>query len=110
MVGLRGCKITVRELTKSPASGVGSERADLTDSNLKQADFSRAKLTVANLSGALVLGADLSNAHLEEADLTAAELSGADLAGAKNLTQSQLDQACGKDPKLPIGLTIAACE
>jgi uncharacterized protein YjbI with pentapeptide repeats len=36
-------------------------------------------------------------------------LSGANLSGAKNLTQTQLDGACGNSTKLPEGLMIKPC-
>ena len=42
--------------------------------------------------------------------LSGAHLSGADLHDAKNLTQTQLELACGDaDTKLPEGLTIKPC-
>jgi uncharacterized protein YjbI with pentapeptide repeats len=43
----------------------------------------------ANLSGAILIRANLSN--------------------AKDLTQTQLDAACGADAKLPPGLTLKPC-
>ena len=53
---------------------------------------------------------DLTDADLSEADLTDADLSEADLGGANNLSQGQLEQACGDDEtKLPEGLTIKPC-
>ena len=71
------------------------------------ADLSGADLSDANLSGA-----NLSGANLSDANLSGANLSGANLTGAKNLTQEQLDKACGNaDTKLPEGLTLKAmCE
>ena len=49
--------------------------------------------------------ADLTGADLD------ANLSGANLSDAKNLTQEQLDKACGNaDTKLPEGLTLKACQ
>jgi hypothetical protein len=38
--------------------------------------------------------------------LTGADLSDADLTNAKNLTQEQLDKACGKPKSLPPGLAL----
>jgi hypothetical protein len=39
-----------------------------------------------------------------------ANLIGVNLIGVKNLTQKQLDEACGNaDTKLPAGLTLKAC-
>ena len=47
---------------------------------------------------------------LAEANIPGANLSGANLSGAKNLTQTQLDKACGNEKtKLPKGLTFRSC-
>ncbi len=81
------------------------ERADLGNANLQGADLFAAKLQEANLRSAKLQEANLSSAKLQEANL-----SRADLTGAKNLFQTQLDQACGdKKTKLPDGLTIEPC-
>jgi uncharacterized protein YjbI with pentapeptide repeats len=62
--------------------------------------------------------ADLRGAHLTNADLRGSKLSGANLAGADlsrtdlretNVTQQQLDSACGFETKLPAGLRIKPC-
>jgi hypothetical protein len=53
--------------------------------------------------------ADLSGANLIDADLLGAHLSRAHLSGANNLTQAQLDQACGTKAKLLEGLTLRPC-
>jgi hypothetical protein len=96
--------------------------ADLSAANLSAANLSRATLSGAHLDGATLSGADLSDAtlsaatlifanlteaNLSRADLTGADLSSADLTDARNLTQHQLDKACG-DPPLarPPGLTL----
>ena len=61
----------------------------------------------ADLTGADLKDANLSGANLRDANLSEANLSGANLSGAKNLTQTQLDKACGNaDTKLPGGLTL----
>ena len=105
--------------------------ANLSDAVLVSANLSHADLRAANLSGATLIAANLSHADLEDAnlsgahlyelklrgraDLSGANLSGAilshaDLSGAKNLTQMQLDKACGNaDTKLPEGLTLKSC-
>jgi Pentapeptide repeats (8 copies) len=81
--------------------------ANLTDVNLSGANLIGADLVGADLSRARLFGANLSRADLR-ADLTRADLS-RDLTDAKNLTQEQLDQACGNaDTKLPEGLTLKA--
>jgi uncharacterized protein YjbI with pentapeptide repeats len=79
-------------------------RPDLSFADLSRADLSRADLSGANLSRADLSGADLSDANLGNAGL-----SGATLSNAKNLTQTQLDEACGNATKLPEGLTIKMC-
>jgi len=100
-------------------------RADLSRASLGSANLSRAKLSVAklgfadlrfasldhaNLSGANLSGADLSRADLGGAELSGANLSGADLREVRNLTQTQLDEACGNaDTKLLEGLTLKPC-
>jgi uncharacterized protein YjbI with pentapeptide repeats len=67
------------------------------------ADFSRTNLS----------GAHLTNADLRGSDLTGANLAGADLSGSDfretNITQSQLNSACGDRTKLPAGLRIQPC-
>ena len=83
---------------------------DLTGINLHGANLKGALLAKTNLNGADLRGANLSGAHLTGANLALANLNGADLrganlSGAKNLTQMQLDQACGDaHTNLPEGL------
>ncbi|MGF1563248.1 MAG: pentapeptide repeat-containing protein [Geminicoccaceae bacterium] len=101
--------------------------ADLSDANLSGANLSGANLLGANLLGATLYSADLTGAGLLDSDLSDADLSGAKLSGAKlsgailglsfvdmdarNLTQAQLDEACGDEKtELPEGLTIPMCE
>jgi uncharacterized protein YjbI with pentapeptide repeats len=101
-------------------SGAGLIFANLSGANLGGADLSgahlfRAYLFEADLSGANLSGANLQHANLTGADLSGANLSGAnlrdaDLSGATNLTQTQLDEACGNSAtKLPEGLTLKPC-
>jgi hypothetical protein len=73
---------------------------------------SEAQLHAARLSGAMLTGARFTKAKLTDVDFAGAKLNdtildGADLRGARNLTQHQLDLACG-DPEtqLPDGLQI----
>jgi hypothetical protein len=85
--------------------------ANLTDANLRNANLSGANLTDANLHSANLSGANLRAAILTRADLSGTNLSGADLAGPDELTyakvsQTQLDEACGADMKLPPGPTL----
>jgi uncharacterized protein YjbI with pentapeptide repeats len=63
-----------------------------------------------HLLGYALSVANLTGAFLFRTNLTDALLSGADLSIAKNLTQNQLDQACGgAATKLPEGLTLKPC-
>jgi uncharacterized protein YjbI with pentapeptide repeats len=132
---LNGAKLTVAKLTGAKLTGADLSVADLNGADLIGANLNVAKLTgadlsVADLSGAYLFGANLSGAYLTAADLSGAKLIGANLTGAdliaadlsganliganlrdaKNLTQEQLDQACGgnADTKLPEGLTLKA--
>ena len=83
---------------------------DLTGIDLHDANLKGALLTKTNLTGADLRDARLDGASLSDANLTGANLTGADLRGTKNLTQMQLDQACGDaHTKLPEGLTIMPC-
>ena len=61
----------------------------------------RRSLRFAVVAESRLYAADLSNADLSNADLSNADLDGADLRAAKNLTQLQLDAACGTNVKLP---------
>jgi uncharacterized protein YjbI with pentapeptide repeats len=64
----------------------------------------------ANLSNANLSFADLSGADLFSVTLSGADLSSANLSNVKNLTQTQLDKACGDaNTKLPKELTLKPC-
>lgn len=108
--------------------------AYLGQADLRQAYLSRAQLQYANLQGADLTGANLSGAYLEsavmycyathrhdpdqeqktqctnlkDAIMLGTRLKGADLRYVKNLTQAQLDGACG-EARLPAGLSIKDC-
>jgi uncharacterized protein YjbI with pentapeptide repeats len=98
------------DLTGINLHGANLKGALLAKTNLSNADLSGAYLTGASLTGANLGLANLTGADLSGAYLTGANLTGADLRGAKNLTQMQLDQACGDaHTKLPEGLTIKPC-
>ena len=89
----------------------GDERLDLSDAELNQIDLTAIKTDKGykriNLEGVYLEGAKLNGAHLERANLEGAaligaalwkaNLEGADLRYVKDLTQVQLDQACGDD-------------
>ena len=80
--------------------------ANLPSADLIYANLSRADLFGANLSRADLIYANLSRADLINAYLNNADLSRADLSDAKNLTQAQLDLACGRPKALPEGLKL----
>jgi uncharacterized protein YjbI with pentapeptide repeats len=96
-------------------SGATLILANLFDANLSRADLSGADLTGDDLTGANLARVNLSSANLVGANLTDAKLfdanlSGANLITARNLSQQQLDKACGNaDTKLPSGFTLKAC-
>ncbi len=82
------------------SEGKEGERADLHEANLEKAYLNRANLQKANLRGA----------NLQRADLLRANLQGADLREAVELTQEQLDLACGDaETKLSPGMFIKPC-
>jgi uncharacterized protein YjbI with pentapeptide repeats len=100
LANLQGAKLFFAKLQGAYLRSAKLQGADLRSANLQGADLSLAKFQGANLRGA----------DLEEANLGGANLSGANLTKAKELTQKQLDQACGdEETKLPEGLTIATC-
>jgi hypothetical protein len=112
---LEGANLEGTSLSNADLRGVNLFTANLRDANLVGADLSGADLLVANLSSAHLLhanleGANLTGANLSDARLERADLSGADLREVRNLTQTQLDEACGNaSTKLPEGLTLKPC-
>jgi hypothetical protein len=96
-------RIPAIQLFNANLSGAYLFNANLNRAYLRHADLSRAQLRGASLSRA-----NLSRVNLSSANLLDADLSGADLSGA-TVEQSQLDQACGSDTKLPPGLTLKPC-
>jgi uncharacterized protein YjbI with pentapeptide repeats len=116
---LSGADLSGADLSGANLSGAMLSDAILRDARLSGADLSDANLRGADLSHANLSGADLSDANLSGANLGKvvqygaakivynANLSGANLSSAKNLTQTQLDKACGNaNTKLPEGLTL----
>jgi uncharacterized protein YjbI with pentapeptide repeats len=88
-------------LTVIGRRGPGEGGINLQSARIPKAELSRADLAVADLHRATLRGADLHRATLRGADLN-----DADLHDVSNLTQMQLDQACGKPKALPPGLTL----
>jgi pentapeptide repeat protein len=121
-VSIRGAVLNFANLTGANLSGANLSFAKLTGTDLGGANLSLANLNFADLSDAHLPGANLGGANLSFADLSLANLSGANLSRAdlsladlslanlsraENLTQGQLDKACGNaDTKLPEGLTL----
>jgi uncharacterized protein YjbI with pentapeptide repeats len=133
---LHGLKLAQADLRGADLSGAKLDTADLSGASLRGADLSRAtgaflRLAGADLSGArlvefsacydqifrraILRGADLSRAKLcgtfwGGADLGGAKLSGADLTYSADLTQAQLDTACGdEETKLDRTLRVPRC-
>jgi len=107
---LSRAKLSDANLSDANLSDANLSDANLSGANLSDADLSRADLSDAKLSDAKLIGADLSDADLGGATLDRAQLGNADLTGANlsdatDLTQTQLDVACGNaNTKLPEGL------
>ena len=107
---LTGARLSDAYLQLANLRGTNQTGANLIVANLRFADLTGADMRDANLTGADLSGVDFSLANLSVANLSGADLSGANLTGAKNLTQEQLDKACGNaDTKPPGGLTLKAC-
>ena len=102
---------TLRDLRVS-FDGADLSGADLTDGEFARNSFVKANLVGANLAGAMLQRAAFSEANLAGASfkhtyLYWARLEGVDLSQALDLTQPQIDMACGNDQtKLPVGLTM----
>ena len=69
--------------------------ATLSGANLEMADLTDADLSDARLDGANLSGAEFGDAVLERVDFAGANFSGANLKEARNLTQTQIDEALG---------------
>ena len=109
---LTGAKLSRVDLTGANLTGANLGLADLNGAYLSGANLSGANLSGANLRGADLTGANLRSANLRGANLSVAYLIRADLTGAKNLIQTQLNEACGNnETELPegLGLTLKPC-
>ena len=96
-----GANLRFRDLRHANASDAFLQKADLRDADLRYA----------NLENADLRDARLIRANLQDAILSDARLTGAWLYDVRNLTQRQLNEACG-NPKtaLPQGFTIPMCQ
>jgi uncharacterized protein YjbI with pentapeptide repeats len=107
---LPGAKLEFADLADANLSGAHLNGAILSFAHLNGANLSLANLSGANLAPADLEGADLTDANLTNAYLRGADLTGADLSGVKNLTQTQLHEACGgANTKLPQGFILISC-
>ena len=77
---------------------------------LSNGDFTGAIFVGASLDGARLSGGNFARADFMEASLRRTVIRGADLSGARNLTQDQIQQACGDgSTRLPGRLTPQTC-
>jgi uncharacterized protein YjbI with pentapeptide repeats len=112
---LSGANLVLADLSRASLEGTELSRTLLGGANLSHALLTGANLSIASLNGtnlshALLTDANLSFAALNDANLSGANLSGANLSSARNLTQEQLDTACGNaDTKLPESLRLKDC-
>ena len=88
--------------------------ASLVEANLTGATLAKSDLTRANLSDSFLVCVNFSDAVFSEANLSNAttigsDFTGADLRSARAITQGQLDDACGINVMLPLGLSIEDC-
>jgi hypothetical protein len=98
------------DLTGATLWWVNLTGAHLLAAKLNAANLAAANLTAANLTEGDLSHADLSHSDLSNADLTNANLSNAKLSDVQNLTQEQLDKACGSEKtELPEGLILKPC-
>jgi uncharacterized protein YjbI with pentapeptide repeats len=105
---LHGVMLAGIRLRKADLHGANLSEAMLAGADLGQADLENADLESAMLLGADLRGANLTNANLKEAMLLGVRLEGARIDGANftgsNITQEQIDEACGLPTALPEGL------
>jgi uncharacterized protein YjbI with pentapeptide repeats len=96
---------------------VSFDGAALTGADLSDGEFSRNSFVKATLVGANLTGAMLPRADFKDADVAGASFKrtylywtrfeGVDLSQVRDLTQAQVDMACGNNhTKLPTGLIM----
>ncbi len=79
----------------------------LNEASIRYAWLFRSNLSHASLDGSDLSGAVLAQADFANASLVRTNLSGASLAKARNLTQAQLDEACGDRPPIKLHKGLA---
>jgi hypothetical protein len=103
---LRQADLSLATFDKGKFANTNLSIVNAFGARFEDADFSNANLQDATLVGAWMGGANFANANLSNANL-----SGAYLVTAKNLTQYQLNTACGDaTTELPKGLKLAHCK
>jgi hypothetical protein len=105
---LRSADFRLMNLGKADLSGTNLSDADLREANLRQANLSGANLTKAILCKADLGEANLSGAILREADLNGGNLGGADLTGV-DLSGADLRHAILVDTNL-VGADLTGCQ
>lgn len=106
-----GTRAVEARIAEFEAAGVNLEGADFSYAVLPNARFSGAILRDASFRAAKLQGSDFTRAVLTGADFTGAELADVDLETAQDLTQAQLQRACGNaGTRLPAGLTLPLCD
>ena len=104
-------RMTKTEFSRADFSRASFENIDWAKAELGRANFERVRMKevnfeFANLARARFTDASLSGVYFTKAYTFLTRLEGVDLRRVINLTQSQLDIACGDDKtKLPDGLT-----
>src|SRR6056297_2384612 len=107
---LSGSRLRQADLALSTFDDINLSRADLSIANLFGARFNRTNFSRANLQNAIAVGTHFGASDFSGADLSGINFSGANLAKARNLTQAQLDTACGdQSTRLPAGMTLRRC-
>ncbi len=90
-------------------NGANLVGACLEKANLHRADLIEANMDGTNLRGAYLNGANLRGADCSRMEIDSAHLDSADLSETVNLTQEQINLACGNSKtKLPVGLVRPA--
>jgi uncharacterized protein YjbI with pentapeptide repeats len=112
----KGCNLQGADLTNTcvkahDLSGADFDGADATLMCMSYANFSGATFRGTNLSGANLAHAKLDGADFTGANLNITSFKGTDLREARNLTQAQLNAACGDaDTRAPAGMTVPVCQ
>ncbi|WP_282610546.1 pentapeptide repeat-containing protein [Pelagibius sp. Alg239-R121] len=120
-INLRAANLRNAKLERADLSATLLDGADLRGTNLRAinlssasvegADFRRADLWYADLRKSSLRGSDFRRANLQFARFAGADLSASDLTDAKQLAQSELEEACGDAAtKLPPQTLLDTCE